>query len=189
MTPETDEGADEERLVPLSGVALARLFYLFLLVWAVYLFVASRPWRFEDKFLVTVVTIPLAALLVTKILILTFPGILKYYRKFVPEKQDESLLERYDDDKEELPRAEQERNALGFIVWIIGYVGLLYLVGFVYSSVTFTLLFVGYYRRDLKETLAVTLIAIVFLLFFFELLNVRIWTGILEPPNVVEYLR
>lgn len=174
---------DDEGFLPISYKWLNILFYVFLLVWMAYLLREALTWEaYQDQL------IPIAGLTILSILLLV-----QIIRDLFPE-QVTALLPQPSGDEDgrsisamrasgatlERTKAERDKMMLVMAAWVIAFPVLLYLFGFVITVPIYILAFEYYLTKDLKKSIAATLVflAIMYVLFI-RILNIILWEGVL----------
>lgn len=169
----------EERLIPISSTWLQTTFYLLLLVWAIYLLLQARNWSSQDQLFPTLLGVLIVILIPLQLLKMHVRSV----REFL-ESEEESSSVASAGRKTDRSNREQEIHALIVIGWTTFLFLISYIIGFVYSIPLFVFLFVTYYLRDLKIAAVTSFVfSLCLYLLFVEVLNLRMWQGILALPS------
>lgn len=189
-----------ERLDEIDPRGYELVFYGLLLVWMAWLMITAWDWAWADKLVPLFAGVPTIALLLFKFVQIVSP---ETYDRFTPgtaEQYDEStdaemeLEETYqsvreEDDEVTRPRPEQIDYAIRMIVWAMGLPLLMYLIGFANALLAFVFLFGLRYFDSIRDTVVVTIVfSIMMYLFFWQIIGLNPWTGIVGIPSIVEVL-
>lgn len=176
------------------------VFYGFLLVWMVSLLVVSWEWSWRDKLVPFIAGIPTVVLLLVKIVKVAFP---ETYDRLLPDfdfGEDQStsgetseLEETLSQIKEESdyarPRRERIAYAVRMIAWAMALPILMYTIGFSNALLLFVIAFGLRFYDSIRQTVIVTAVFSAFMyLFFYEIIGLQPWLGILELPSIVKVL-
>lgn len=193
---ETSSETAEGHLFPVPSQWLEIGFYLFLLVWLAYLLNETLDYtQFEDYFFPLVLGVPLVILLVFHLVTLRYPGIVERIHPEAGESEAQSEIqsrvEEIEVEEEEAARtpAERERWEIYMIAWVIVLPLMMYYVGMGWTIVVYTFGFTVFLTRDLRQSLVVTGVVIVFIyVLFLRLLEMIIWRGVWDLPDPLSYL-
>lgn len=127
-------------------------------------------------------------------LLVGVPGLFLLILLFFVEEFRQNGLQDADQDQEELVQeiSDEERSSLeprkglAAVGWVLTFPIVLYLLGLVWGLPLFLLLFSHYLLRDVKKSVGLTIIVVIFIYgLFFEMLNVLVWEGIFDLPNIL----
>lgn len=170
--------SSEESLVGLDPKWLRSSFYLFLLIWASYLLLRAQNWPSQDR---------LFPLIIGGIMLILIPiYLLNIHLEFVSDTEDESSTGVETSSTSTRSKKEKEKHAVIVVGWVTVFFVLTYLIGFAYAIPLFVFFFLWFYLRDLKTSMVVTLLLVLFLyILFIEVLNLKVWQGILDLPRLI----
>lgn len=157
-----------------------RIFYIILVIWLSYMLLQTREWNlFEDYFFPLLVGVPGLLLL---ILLFSVEEIKQNGLQDTDDNQDKLVQEISDEERSSL----EPRKGLAAVGWVLAFPIVLYLFGLVWGLPMFLLIFSYYLLRDVKKSVGLTVIIVVFIYgLFFEMLNVLVWEGIFDLPNIL----
>lgn len=185
------------RLDEVDTTVYELVFYGFLFVWVVGLMVSAWGWSWDNKLVPMFAGIPTIAFLLVKLVAIVSP---ETYARVMPdssggesEAADESddLEDTYQSIREQgddtRPRPEQISYALRMVVWAVALPLMMYLIGFANALPLFIFLFGLRYYDSLRMTVVVTVsFSVVMYLFFWLIIGLDPWPGILGIPSIVE---
>jgi hypothetical protein len=175
MSDTGDETAGRtERYLSLSPVVFKLLFYLGVVVWAGYLFLASREYTPADKQFPTIV---LAVLFVTTGLKIV--QLLLYHYGVLEQSSGGGMMSGIEDEGTDILPADQEKFEWIMSASIVLTAVAVYYLGFLYVLPVATLALTYYLTRNTVRSVLVTILFTVgFLLLFEVVLGTRIFEGI-----------
>ena len=197
MTVSDDPGtaAEEAGLFPVDGKWFEIAFYAVLLGWLLYLLAETSTYDdFEDFFFPFLLGVPLAFAIVVHLVTLRYPWIVE---RLLPESEQSAveadMEQRVEElDLEEGPArtpSERDKWEIYMIVWVALLGAMMYYVGMGWTIVVYTLVFTYFLTRDVKKSIFVTLVVIVFIwVLFLQLLEMIIWRGTLGLPDPLVYV-
>lgn len=189
-----------DSLVDLDSNWFALAFYGFLLVWMVAILVVAWEWSWRDKLVPFIAGVPTVALLVVKLVKLgspaTYdrltPGFVAAAPPFDTDDGETAKLEaEFEEAREETdvsrPQREQVAYAVRMTAWAMALPLLMYVIGFANALVLFVLGFGLRFFDSPRDAVLVTLGFSAFMyLFFYTIIGMQPWTGVLDIPSIVE---
>lgn len=188
----TDGGATEEEagLFPVDGRWFKIGFYLFFLLWLGYLLAETLSYTNRQDWLFPIIIgIPLALLLVVKLVTIQFPGLTERVLPDSASSEEDEMFEAVQEVGARNTKSEKEKYELVMIGWIILLPFMMYFVGMGWTLIVYTFAFTWYFTRSVRTSAMVTAIVIVFVwILFIEILQLIIWDGVLGLPEPLETL-
>jgi hypothetical protein len=192
---EESEPAAEEGLFPVDGKWFEIGFYVVLLGWLLYLLLETSSYDdFEDYFFPFLLGVPLAFAILVHLATLRYPWIVE---RLLPDEEQSAVQAEMEERVEELDldagparsAAERDRWEIYMIVWVALLAAMMYYVGMGWTIVVYTLALTYFLTRDVKKSVLVTLVVIVFIwVLFLQLLEMIIWRGTLGLPDPLVYI-
>lgn len=182
------------------------VFYLFLLVWMVGLLIVAWEWTWRDKLIPYITGVPTIAFILVRLVAVASP---ETYRRLTPTlpwggesaetteggrpvseetaELEETLQAVQAGSDVTRPRREQIAYGVRMIAWAMALPLLMYVIGFSNALVLFVLAFGLRFYDSTRDAVLVTVGFSAFMyLFFYYILGMQPWTGILDIPSIVE---
>lgn len=178
-------------------------FYAFLLIWMVAILAVAWEWSWRDKLVPYIAGIPTILLLAAKLFKVARPEL---YDAIIPnfdfgdggastgdsETADlEQALSDVKDADADPARSRRDRIAYSvrLMAWSLALPLLMYTIGFANALVLFVVAFGLRFYGSVRQTVLVTLVFSAFMyVFFWEIIGLNPWKGILELPSIVTLL-
>ena len=178
----------DEGLFPVEGKWFSVGFYLFLLSWLGYMLWESLGYTDRQDYLFPlVIGVPLAVVTIAKLLTVQFPEIVE---RVLPEESGQSeMFEGIEGTGSRESKAEREKYELYMIGWILVLPFMMYILGMGWTMLLYTFAFTWFFTRDVKTSLMVTAVVLVFVwILFVEILSLIIWDGVLGLTGPLEII-
>lgn len=192
--PDASTGPDEPSLFPVPGSWFEVGFYAVMLVWLAYLLYETLGYEaFEDYLFPYILGVPLAVLIIVHLVTVRAPWILDAIlpgdETDVEPSELQAMVEDSAVEDRTRPRAERERYEVYMLVWVTLLAAMMYFVGMGWTIVFYTFGLTWFLTRDVKQSLLVTAVVIVFIyVLFMEILRMIVWPGVLGIPDPLQFV-
>lgn len=189
MSNEADQAIDNtserEGLTPLDKEWIQFVVIAIISIWAIGLMILARSWSWQDRafphifgtILLLFCILQMLKILSQKDYIRVLQPLLGYLESPKEQNETRSQIEKH----LQSDRSAREQNWYAIIVsvWVIALPALIHLFGFFYTIPAYVFGFVLFFTHSLKMSFLLTLLttSIMYVLFT-EIMNVRLWEGI-----------
>lgn len=176
--------------LPVSIEQFRAIFYAVVVLYVAFLLGRGYlgGWANDTIMFPLLVGIPTILVSLVHIGTLLFPEI---EERYLPEEDEESLMDQLDVDEEDVGRTVGGRQKYGFIMlgWVIALPVLVFFFGYAYVLPPYVFAFLYYFRRDAKLAASITVaFALAAYVLFIVVLQMIPWAGSLGLPSLINAL-
>lgn len=172
-----------DHLADIDGRYLAAVFFSVLLTYTLALVYESFGYAWDARLFPLIVGIPLSIMILGKILLL-----------LLNDRLDLQVVGFFEDvgdmnpsqKKKAQSRASRYRREFSMVLWIVGLVLLIYLIGNLAAVPLFIFAFILTYERNFRRAVLAAIVTSVFIyLLFIQVLDSTLWRGIYQISGAV----